>query len=198
MEPNDADPGLPNEQLLPIYADHITICKPEKRTDDVYVHVRAFIKRGLPAGQAEGAALPVDEAILKQARKCLGLLTEIQAANARIIQRGQSGGAQWARMLKDTYNCVCQRCHQRRLGTEPPDAYLDVICAEPDIDIVCKNKWELGEALDDYRNLLSAALSNHRDLELLIRRSITQPDWSPEELQRVVRDAIVAAGHILA
>jgi hypothetical protein len=151
-------------------------------------------------GQGSLAASPASAELLGQARKCLGLLVEIQDANARIIRLGRGGTPQWARILSDTYGRVCQTCYRRRLGTEPPDAYFDVICAEPDVDTVCKRKWDLGETLDDYRSRVNAASPKpreHDDLELLIRRSVTQPDWSPPELDAALRQAIVAAKRVL-
>jgi hypothetical protein len=145
-------------------------------------------------------ASPTSAELLGPARKCLGLLVEIQDANARIIRLGRGGTPPWVRILTDTYGRVCQTCYRRRLGTEPPDAYFDVICAEPDVDTVCKRKWELGETLDDYRSRVNAASPKpreHDDLELLIRRSVTQPDWSPPELDAALRQAIVAAKRVL-
>jgi hypothetical protein len=138
--------------------------------------------------------------VVAQAQKCLKLLIEIHDANARIIRRGQSGSGPWAMALTDTYGRVCETCHRRRLGTEPPDAYFDAICAEPDVDAVCKRKWELGETLDVYRARLSRVSSlpaDHDDLELLIRRSVTQPDRSPLELQTAVDQAIERAKRML-
>jgi hypothetical protein len=151
-------------------------------------------------GQRTLAASPASADLLGQARKCLALLVEIQDANARIIRLGRGGTPPWVRILTDTYGRVCQTCYRRRLGTEPPDAYFDVICAEPDVDTVCKRKWELGETLDVYRSRINGASAkplDHDDLELLIRRSVTQPDWSPPELDAALRQAIVAAKRVL-
>lgn len=134
--------------------------------------------------------------VVEQARRCLALLTEIEAANGRVIQRGLAGSGPWAKIQRDTYNEVCRTCHERRLGGQPPDNYLDVICAEPDVIAVCKRKWELGEALDVYRSRLeraSPALVDHDNLELLVRQSVTQPNCSPAELQDAVKRAIERA-----
>jgi hypothetical protein len=138
--------------------------------------------------------------LAEQARKCLQLLTEMHDANARIIRRGGSGAGPWADILRDTYNRVCDTCHRRRLGAEPPDAYFDTICAEPDVSTVCTKKWELGEALDDYRNRLnrlSPPPLDHDGLERSIRRSVTQPNWSPAELDTAIGEPIKAAKRIL-
>ena len=134
-------------------------------------------------------------------QRCLNLLTELQDANSRIIHRGRSGSGVWAKVLKDTYNRICDTCHRRQRGPEPPDAYFDAICAEPDIDTVCKRKWDLGEALEVYRNRLnrvSPPSSEHENLELLIRRSVAQPDLSPLELETAVGQAIEVAKRVLA
>lgn len=138
--------------------------------------------------------------IVEQARKCLALLTEIHDANGRLLDRGHAGTSPWSEMLEDTYSHICQTCHQRRLGRKAPDPYFDAICAEPDVDTVCKRKWELGEALDGYRsrlNRVSPPPLDHDDLELLIRRSVTQPDRSPPELQRAVAAAIDRVRRVL-
>lgn len=139
------------------------------------------------------------EAVVQQARKCLMLLGQIHEANARIVQRGRSGGDLWAKMLTDTYGRVCDARHRRRLGTEPPDAYFDGVCAEPDVGTVCDKKWELGEALDDYRrrlNEVSPPPLDHDGLELLIRRSVTQPDRSPVELEAALIQALDSAKRV--
>jgi hypothetical protein len=143
---------------------------------------------------------PTDDGLIRQAEECLKLLTQIHDANARIIHRGQSGSAPWAKILTDTYGHVCHTCHERRHGTAPPDPYFDAICAEPDIDTVCVKKWTLGETLDAYRKRINRAFpppQDHDDLELLIRRSVTQPNWSPVELQTALGQAIEAAKRIV-
>jgi hypothetical protein len=158
----------------------------------------AWRSQGHRSTAASAPDTPSD--LVAQAQKCLKLLTEIHDANARVIRRGQSGSGPWAAILTDTYGRVCQTCHQRRLGTEPPDAYFDAICAEPDVDTVCVRKWELGETLDVYRarlNRMSPLPTDHDDLELLIRRSVTQPDRSPLELQGAVDQAIERAKRLL-
>lgn len=38
-----ADPGLPNVRAIPIARDHVTICKPADKDDQVYVGVRKFV-----------------------------------------------------------------------------------------------------------------------------------------------------------
>jgi hypothetical protein len=145
----------------------------------------------IPANYAE---------VIEKERKCLDLMNQIRDANARILRRGQSGIGPWGQMLKDTYNHVCNTCHQRRVGTPPPDSYFDAICAEPDVDQVCKMKWLLGEALDDYRDCIhrvSLPLKDHNELEILIRRSITQPDPTPSELDASLVSAIERAKRVL-
>jgi hypothetical protein len=138
---------------------------------------------------------------LEHAQRCLNLLRQIQDANGRIVRRGSSGTGVWATALKDSYNHICDVCYRRRHGTEPPDTYFDIICSEADVDTVCKRKWDLGEALEVYRtrlNRLSPPPPNHESLELLIRRSVTQPDLSPRELEAAVVKAIDAAERVLA
>jgi hypothetical protein len=134
-----------------------------------------------------------------QARQCLTLLVELSDANRRNIQRGRGGGS-WARMQNDTYNHVCQACRERRLGGVAPDAYIDALCAEPDFKAVCDKKWVLGETLDVYRRQVETARptpGGHDDLERLIRRSITQPDCSPGELDAALSAAIERAKAVL-
>jgi hypothetical protein len=153
---------------------------------------------GRPSTSARASASHPE--LVEQARTCLQLLTEIHDANARIIRRGGSGAGPWADILRDTYNHVCDTCHRRRFGTEPPDAYFDTICAEPDVSTVCTKKWELGEALDDYRNRLNRVPSpplDHDGLERLIRRSVTQPSWSPRELDTAIGEPIKVAKRIV-
>jgi hypothetical protein len=138
--------------------------------------------------------------LLKQTQDCLDLLREIHDANERIIHRGRTGNITWSKILKDTYHHVCETCERRRLGTEPPDPYFDVICLEHDVATVCKRKWKLGETLDDYRillNRLSKLPLDHHGLELLIRRSVTQPNCSPLELESAVSRAIEATKRTL-
>ena len=135
-------------------------------------------------------------ALMDQAEKCRTLLTEIDAANSRIILCGRAGSFPWKQMLADTYNRVCQLRDQRRLGTAPPDPYLDAIGADPDVATVCDQKWKLGETLELYRQELTAVFpvpKDHRDLELHIRRSVTQPNLSPEELETALRQTLAFA-----
>ena len=149
---------------------------------------------------APGSSSASHPELIAQLQRCLMLLTQINDANARIIVRGRSGSGPWTNMLTDTYNHVCDTCHRRRLGTEPADSYFDAICAEPDVTTVCAKKWELGETLDDYRKRLkgvSPIPRDHDDLELLIRRSVTQPNCTPLELEIAVRQAIESAKRIL-
>jgi len=165
-------------------------------------HAQRTTRPPAPAGSpsSPGSTSEPHSEIVEQARKCLALLTEIQDANGRLLDRGHAGTAPWSKMLADTYSHICQTCHQRRLRHEAADPYFDAICAEPDVDTVCKRKWELGEALDGYRsrlNRVSPPPLDHEDLELLIRRSVTQPDRSPPELQRAVAEAIERARSVL-
>jgi hypothetical protein len=137
--------------------------------------------------------------LIAQAHQCLTLLTQIQEANARTIRRGNSGSGPWGQILNDTYNNVCKICHERRGASHSPDAYFDVICAEADVRTVCDSKWQLGELLDDYRirlNRLSWPPKEHDDLERLIRRSITQPDLSPRDLESAARHVIDIAKRV--
>jgi hypothetical protein len=143
---------------------------------------------------------PSHAALIAQAEKCLMLLGEINGANDRIIARGRSGTEPWARMLTDTYNHVCEVRYRRRLGTEPADPYFDAIRAEPDVGTVCDKKWELGETLEDYRRQLtrlSPTPVSHDELELLIRRSVTQPNCTPAELAAALGPAIGRAKRIV-
>jgi len=147
-------------------------------------------------GHAHPPPSVVDPTLVKHAQKGLALLIEIEGANARILRRGGSGAGPWARLLSDTYNNVCRVRHERRLKTQPPDAYFDAICAEPDLETVCDRKWDLGEILEDYRKQLNRNASmpaDHDALELLIRRSVTQPDCSPSELGSALLRSIESA-----
>lgn len=167
---------------------------------------RSYRHRGSGAVASNEGARSVSPAraghpeIVEQARKCLGLLKEIRAANARVVHRGRAGSGPWSTIQRDTYNNVCRTCYRRRLGGEPPDSYFDTICAEPDVATVCDKKWQLGEAVEDYRRRLDRASApplDHDDLELLIRRSVTLPDCTPSELQTALDNAIARAERVL-
>jgi hypothetical protein len=141
-----------------------------------------------------------DAEVVESGRKCLGLMTQVSDANARILRRAQTGTGPWGRLMKDTYNDVCNACYQRRLGNARPDAYLDALAAEPDVDQVCKAKWLLGETLEDYRSVIQRASpppKDHDALEKLIRRSITQPNLTPGELDAGLAVAIAQARRVL-
>jgi hypothetical protein len=150
------------------------------------------------APQAQDPA--VSKAMIDQGRQCLALMVEIHDANKKVIQRGRGGAPAWSRMQTQTYNPVCQACQQRRFGATP-DPYLDVLCGEPDLMTVCNKKWDLGQALDDYRNLMrtvSPPPLKHEALELLVRRSVTEPDCSPSELDLALSAAIERARAVLS
>ncbi len=153
-------------------------------------------------GADDTAAAPAktEGALADQARKCLALLTEIDLANTRLINRAQSGAAPWARLMGETYNNVCRTCHERGRAGGAKDEYFDALCAEPDIKTVCSRKWLLGEALQDYRQSLDAnpaSPAQHRDLELLIRRSVVQADCTPSELAAGLAGALAGTKRVL-
>jgi pimeloyl-ACP methyl ester carboxylesterase len=185
-------------------SDHVTICKPKSVTDPVHQYLFVFLKeKDLLPTQKRFTTDPTPEPnsfeLTDHVQKCLMLLTQINDANAHIIARGRSGSDPWTKMLTDTYNHVCDTCYGRRLGTEPADPYFDAICREPDVTTVCEKKWKLGEALDDYRtrlNSVSPVPSEHDELELLIRRSVTQPNCTPRELETAVSQAMESAKRI--
>jgi pimeloyl-ACP methyl ester carboxylesterase len=43
VKPDSADPGLPESRPIPIQANHIDICKPYDKDDDIYIQVKGFI-----------------------------------------------------------------------------------------------------------------------------------------------------------
>lgn len=45
VRPDSSDPGVSGSRPVPISANHTEICKPEDRSSDVYVQVRAFVER---------------------------------------------------------------------------------------------------------------------------------------------------------
>lgn len=162
----------------------------------------AHVNRQPPssAGASLSAGALPDRKLAEQGLRCLALLEAIGEANERILHRGRAGTGPWVKIQTDTYNAVCRTCHQRRFGASQRDGYYDVICSEPDVGTVCDRKWLLGEALDTYRKCVDRASpppQDHDDLELLIRRSVTQPDLSPGELQIAVHHAIERAGRVL-
>lgn len=55
VKPDSADPGLPDAKLIPIDADHRSICKPQDRNSEIYVHIRDFLER--PATRVHGSTL---------------------------------------------------------------------------------------------------------------------------------------------
>jgi len=151
-------------------------------------------------GAASGTVADGDAEVIETGRKCLDLMTQIRDANARIVRRAQFGTSPWGRLMKDTYNDVCSACYQRRLGDAPPDTYLDALAAEPDFDQVCKAKWLLGETLEDYRSAIQRASplpKDHDALEKLMRRSITQPNLTPGELDTALAAAVEQARRVL-
>ena len=54
VSPSSGDPGLPKCSPTPIPKDHITIAKPERRDENVYVEVKNFIERLAPEPEAVG------------------------------------------------------------------------------------------------------------------------------------------------
>ena len=153
-----------------------------------------------PDGEPARPPPPFTPEVERQARRCLELLLGIRAANDRVLHRVQAGQGHWARLGRDTYNGVCHQCHLRRLGDAPPNPYLEEVCADPDLARVCDDKWVLGEAVDDYRRCIEragVAAPAHNDLELLIRRSVTQPECTPGELKDAVNRAIQRAEQLL-
>lgn len=140
-------------------------------------------------------------AMVVQKGLCLGLMREIAGANARILQRAASGAAPWGRMRGEGYNLVCRTCHERRQGGAAPDTFFDAVCSEPDVETVCKRKWELGEALDSYRAAIGAvspAPADHGALEQVVRQSVTGPDRTPQELADALARAIALADALAA
>ncbi len=153
-----------------------------------------------PNGGPGNGPPPVPPEVAQQARRCLELLRAIRDANDRVLHRVQAGQGHWGWLQRDTYNRVCHQCHERRLGGAPPDAYLDEVCADPGLAQVCDSKWVLGEAVDDYRRCIQQAgvtVPAHDALELLIRRSVTQPERTPGELKDAVSLAIQKAEQLL-
>jgi len=145
---------------------------------------------------------PLDQSrLLALAKKCHDQLVAIEAANTRIIERGRARpDGLWGRMLNETYNPICRSCYERRRGNRPADAFLDVICPDTDLKAVCDRKWELGETLETYRKRLAEFVpppAEHDELELLIRRSVTQEDRSPTELDGAVKQSIAAAKRVI-
>jgi hypothetical protein len=145
---------------------------------------------------------PLDQSrLLALAQKCHDQIVAIEAANTRIIERGRAHlDGPWGRMLNETYDPICRSCHEHRRDNGPADAFLDVICPDTDLKAVCDRKWELGETLETYRKRLNEFVpppAEHDELELLIRRSVTQVDRSPIELDRAVKHAIAAARPVI-
>lgn len=134
-----------------------------------------------------------------QANKCLERMQEIRAANERVVERGAAGSGPWKAIQTDTYNRVCRIRHERRTGSPGPDDYFDVVCNDPDVIAICDKKWYLGEDLETYRNYLTrtASAPRHEEFELLIRRSIVQPDCTPHELKAALEFAIAKAKEFL-
>jgi len=70
--PDSSDPGLPKCRPISIDADHISICKPEGRTSEAYLHVKNLITRQLDAEYYK----PVVEDILKRQTEQFQMLSE--------------------------------------------------------------------------------------------------------------------------
>lgn len=145
-------------------------------------------------GMADGWA-----AMVGRKNACLSLMREIAGASGRIVQRAAGGAPAWVRMRTESCNAVCRACHERRQGGGAADAFLDAVCAEPDIDILCKRKWELGEALEGYRAAIDAVAprpADHDALERLVRQTVTGTDRTPQELADALARAIGEAERV--
>ena len=55
VKPDSSDPGL-IEQPIPIDADHNSICKPNDRESDIYLHIRKFVDFNTPTIESDNAA----------------------------------------------------------------------------------------------------------------------------------------------
>lgn len=87
VQPDSADPGIVGARAVPIDATHTGICKPDGKTHEVYVQVRAFIERvaqprGDPLAQ-QVAALANEQRAARQEQQAVGAhlaaLTETMA-----------------------------------------------------------------------------------------------------------------------
>ena len=57
VPPDSSDPGL-RGRPVPVDADHVTICKPTSREDEVYVHLRNFVRRNCKLSDTNGYKEP--------------------------------------------------------------------------------------------------------------------------------------------
>lgn len=55
VKPDSSDPGL-TVRPIPIDADHISICKPNDRESDIYLHIRKFVDFNTPTTENDNAA----------------------------------------------------------------------------------------------------------------------------------------------
>ena len=132
-------------------------------------------------------------AVVEQARRCVQLLKDMQAPNARVLGRGAAGDEVWVLVGHKRYNTVCRECAARRDNPGAPDAYLDAISRDADLKAVCDDRWLLGEAVDVLRarlDRLEAIAVPYDDFERCVRRSITGPDRSPAELDGAIAEAL--------
>jgi hypothetical protein len=151
------------------------------------------------ASSSPTAETPVPPQLAQLAKRSLALLDKIDRSNRQLIEQARAGPEPWPRLMGDAYNHICRDCQQRRLGGAAPDAYLDTLCADANVKAICDNKWLLGEAMEDYRRQLDQLRpppDDHDQLERLIRRSVTQPDCTPTELETAVRVAITEARRV--
>ena len=135
---------------------------------------------------------PALEGMILQARRCIGLLEKIEAANGRILARGPSDPV-FARLHRDGVNAACGACADRRRSGPTGDTGLDRLCEDADLKSVCDDKWVLGEEVRILRKRLDA-LSPVPDpydrFEDIVRRSVVEPERTPEQLAAAVRHAL--------
>ena len=133
------------------------------------------------------------EAMIAQARRCIGLLEKIEAANGRLVARRKAEPILARLYGTGGVNAVCAACAQARRSGPTGDADLDRLCQDGDLKSVCDDKWVLGEEVRLLRKRLDALdpiPDLHDRFEDLVRRSVVEPERTPEELAGAVRLAL--------
>ena len=57
VDETTADPGIPGVPVVPLDADHITICKPQSKGDQLYLGIKQLIEASLKEPEGDAAAL---------------------------------------------------------------------------------------------------------------------------------------------
>jgi hypothetical protein len=124
------------------------------------------------------------------AEECLDLLHIIKEANARVLDRIDHNGVAWQPLAGSDYNAICGDCEDLAQSRSSIGPHLDTVCTDPEVQVVCKHKWYLGERLAEYERLFDQHLRELRD--------VTEPPLSPQQLDQAITAAIRRLNTVLS